>query len=518
MITLSANTYQGLVASTDEEQELINNFAKYCNNTLIQEASSRNAVFNATNLNLSYRPTIILYIWNKIYEQLEVKRQFAITGRTLNYSTPYPGASTNNCKRTLGWNNEECDATPPYGIRITYITRGMVFFDELSTHMSEETRLKRMETILTKDRYHKCRIYKDSANIIHYVTNRWENNDIFKLVGMLPLFYDDLLTDADATTANAKEIIDLCSALYNNGTPQADLSALIASITEITKNMDDLEKERILNAFNTNMTRISSSNLMELKRELLNKKQSIENTYAELFQKEQYRHALELQIFAAELCPTTIDPAVIEFLKRTQAIKLLDCDDTYCVWEVFTPITNYNRADVEMFFKRTEHNVFNNPDWLGKLIIATFIEEKYQLMTDTKIGMHWSDFGNWRKYQDAENRFGNPHITNFNCFSATKQAVHKAMRDGQMLSAINMIIAAAATITFTDGAVTERLAQALKGYAKTYKIFKDVATGELISAADFIEIITAKEAAKTAAVESVTIDPAATTTYPPNPF
>ena len=477
-----------------ENPTLLTNFNNYV--ATQDPAATRNYAYNVSDLNLSYRPTIISYAWNLIYAQLEEKRSLKIRGRSINYMASQ-GSSPDILKNTLNWNRYAGEAILPFSMQVLYVKRGMAIFDDTNAHLAGATRMLRLETILTKDRYHKCRIYKDDCGTVHYITNRWEAADMFKLVGMLPLFYDNLLTKH---TDNTTPAYDICNILFNSNMP-----ALEAHITEAVAGLAEAAEARILDNFQQNMTRVSSNSTTQLKKDLNSRMTQIESAYLNIFQQEQAADNIRRQIFAAELCPTAIDPAVIEFLKRTKAIKLISCDDSMAVWDVFTPITNYNKADVEMFFKRTERNVFNNPDWLGKLIIATFIDEKYQLMTHTRIGMHWTDYTVWRKYSDDENRYGNPHITNYNCFSSTKQAVHKAMQNGQMLAAINMIIAAAATITFTDGAVTNSMSTALKGYAKPLKIFKDVETGELISAMDFIDLLTAAEQAK--ATPTPTADP-----------
>lgn len=359
---------------------------------------------------------------------------------------------------------------PQYKLNIVQITRHLRIFDRCDSVFTDYERFHSVETVMTTDRYHKIRIYKTTDGTILYLTNNWEPSNLFQLIGLLPIFYTDFIEE------DKKEALEpLFEAFYElNLSPI--LPTLLADLSNLEERLREEGLKNLQKAINSNATKQLKNN----KRNLINtrsRQDSLLQQAAELA--DQCREYLRL-IAAAELIPETRDDGTKAFLQKTNTVQLLYCDEYKASFLFTTPITNYVQKDVGMYFKRAEDNALNNPAWLADLIKDTFLEQKYQLITKTVIDVTW-DNADYRCYRNKDNEFGNPHHIHFNCFSETRYAANQCIQDGEVLQALNILLASCATITFTDTAVTRRLAGDIIDTSHNEAFIKDLTTGELIS-------------------------------------
>jgi hypothetical protein len=204
----------------------------------------------------------------------------------------------------------------------------------------------------------------------------------------------------------------------------------------------------------------------------------------------------ELQVYQRELtgyltAPFVIDPDLRNFLEKSQSIKILAIiDNNYGAKVQFTtPVMNWNKKDVEMYFKHTalEHETFfNNPFWFGEIIQKIFIEEEYRLLCTTVVNMpiiHRSNNDRWSTDSSPEGTYGNPHFTEYNCYESSRDAYAKAITSNDYTRGFSIILAATATLVFTDSSVMRRMSGHLKegGTAYNKKIIQHVASGEIFS-------------------------------------
>ena len=474
---------------SEEATQTITTAVKY-NRDILDPANSTHVFrtdFAGALSNLSTNNLLFKYAWYKSRllhsrDSFLRRMRLQIIGQNQNYST-------NNIsdEELLNANNLNVNPAPrprKYKIYISVTTRGVYMFDRLNSLIAETTRANNMEQVLRKDTNHKLICAQPDADTFVYITNKWNEDDILKLFGLLPsLFPDFLPTPIDAES----EAYQIFEALYhNNATP------IIKLLMEDGAKIEEQKKEKILTALEEQLKRKTANAAEIASTHVKNQLQRVEQLYRDISIEEETLQTLRAQHLGLTLTPQTIDPGALNFIKNNRNLELLECNGYYSLWEVKTPITNYNVKDVEMYFKRAERNPLNSPDWFASLITNTFIEEKYKLLTTTQVQINWSDTTNWTISSDTNNCLGNPHLTHFNCAGAAKNAMKNAFATGDIVQAYSILIAACATITFTDSIVIERFAQDLKEKAYQCLIFQDTETGEIISAKTYKERFNAK--------------------------
>ena len=109
--------------------------------------------------------------------------------------------------------------------------------------------------------------------------------------------------------------------------------------------------------------------------------------------------------------------------------------------------------------------------------------------------MPW-DYNNygWNVDSDDTTHTGNPHLTRYQCFSQTQNAIAGFLREGKVLQALNALIACCASIAFTDSSVIEYFTRHLMTNGLNQKIFKNIETGEMFSPDDYKKAFEAEQA------------------------
>ena len=219
---------------------------------------------------------------------------------------------------------------------------------------------------------------------------------------------------------------------------------------------------------------------------IVNKQSHINSLYENIRTEEEALYKVQLQYTATQLLPVAIDEQAINMLKTSPTIKLLNCDNNYAYLQVKVPITNYNIKDVEMWYKYPDRiNTVTQTPWLAQLLKETFIDNKYQMILTTNIGMPWTGNVQWRVTADSSSQMGNPHLTRYQCFSQTKNAVANYLREGKVLMALNAIIACCASITFTDAAVINYFTVAIATTCRKVPIIKNIETDKMLCPEDY---------------------------------
>ena len=474
---------------SEEAAQTITTTVKY-NRDILDTADSTHVFrtdFAGALSNLSNNNVLFKYAWHKsrLLHSIDSgnrRMELQIIGQNQNYST-------NNISDEELLNANSLNVGPPlrmrrYKIYISVTTRGVYVFDRLNSLIPPTQRADNMEQVLRKNTNHKLICAQPDADTFVYITNKWDEDDILKLFGLLPSLFPDFLPTPIDTESEAYQIFE--AFYYNNA------ETIIKLLMEDGAKIEEQKKEKLLAVLEEQLKE-KTANAAELaSMHVKNQIERVEQLYRDISIEEETLQTLRAQHLGLTLTPQTIDPGALNFIKNNRNLKLIDCNKYYSLWEVKTPITNYNVKDVEMYFKREERNPLNSPSWFASLITDTFIEEKYKLLTTTQVQINWRDTTNWAISADTNNCLGNPHLTQFNCAGAAKNAMKKAFETGDVVQAYSILIAACATITFTDSIVIDRLAHDLKERAYQCLIFQDTETGEIISAKTYKERFDAK--------------------------
>ena len=437
-------------------------------------------------------------IWHRLYTFLPETTDFKLDGYKIHYDYSAEQSDLGTAKSILNFidnpNLAETDIKNRVNIRYYYCYKGSTaLFDTLDTNEAELNRLKNIDLALTTDRFHKVRVYIDNANNIRIVSNKYDpETSIYKIVGLLP-----------ACLNNVKEAAEKDPILYNffKTMYECDITSLEATIREYLTILDKEKYAQAFDNFAKSMTRSTETQKQALQYDIETKQQRIRDYYRSIQQIEDQIKQIQLNKLALELSPAVVDEQAIALLKRGNPIVLNSCNDTWANFTITTPITNYNIKDVEMWYKHPEttNAVLRSP-WLAKLIHECFIEEKYQAILTTTVAMPWNcnDYS-WDVDSDDTTHTGNPHLTRYQCFSQTQNAIANFLREGKVLQALNALIACCASIAFTDSSVVEYFTRHLMTNGLHQKIFKNLETGEIFSPNDYKKAFEAKEAMKVAA-------------------
>lgn len=470
-----------------EARAFTTNLYRDQNDILCNTEAIRNTKFTFTGalITLNTRNFLFKYIWGKACPT-QADTYFNINGTTINYS----GTNHSDAQilQTVGIYLND----PPtqhhtrekqYSMDIYLVTRGVAVFDIFKDLIPEAQRCKNIERAMCKTQYHRTVCIQDGPTRCVYITNKFAPEDLNKLFGMLPLMFKDLLPEPVDTES---EVYQLFEAVFNN-----NVEPIITILKKDMENINVIKQQQTIENFKVQLMKKATQSTSLLTNMISDQEDKVRSAYNHVREIEDGLQMLRKQLLAASLSPPEIDEDAIKFLSRSKHISILNCDTHSVAWRIETPLVNYIKKDVEMYFKRPERNILNSPDWFADLIKKTFLEEKYEIQTITHLHMEWANVTRWSVEQDTTGRIGNPHMTNYNCFPSTKNEIKKAVDKGDILQMCNLLIAACATLTFTDSTVVNRFAQNLQGRA-TEKVFKNTETGELISTKDYKEIFNEK--------------------------
>ena len=178
-------------------------------------------------------------------------------------------------------------------------------------------------------------------------------------------------------------------------------------------------------------------------------------------------------------------------LERCRNVQLADVTNDGCmILHIKTPISNYRRADVEMWYKHPEsvNSVTRRPA-VAKVLKELFLDnpDKYQLLVETRVNVPIAAGRSWNRTAQV-NEMANPHIKYFNCFRQSQLEADKALAKHDYDTAIAIIISACSTITFTDSTVVSRMVDCMSDMMATNNqehCIKILETGECITLNEF---------------------------------
>lgn len=458
------------------------------------EARMRHYFYNTRSLGSDINYLFEL-IWHRLYAFLPETADFKLDAYRIRYDYSAEQSNLGIAKSVLNFIDNPDDGATDYknrvSIRYYYCYKGSTaLFDTLDANEAELNRLKNVDLALITDRFHKVRVYIDNANNIRIVSNKYDpETSIYKVMGLLP-----------ACLGTVKEAAEKDPLLYNffKTMYECDTTSLEATVREYLAILDKEKSARAFDDFAKSITRSTNTRKQALQHDIETKQQRLRDYYRSAQQIEDQIKQVQLNKLALELSPAVVDEQALALLKRGNPIVLNSCNDTWANFTITTPITNYNIKDVEMWYKHPEttNSVLRNP-WLAKLIHECFIEEKYQAILTTTVAMPWDcNNYNWDVNSDDTTHTGNPHLTRYQCFSQTQNAIASFLREGKVLQALNALIACCASIAFTDSSVVEYFTRHLMTNGLHQKIFKNLETGEMFSPDDYKKAFEAEEAMK----------------------
>lgn len=367
-------------------------------------------------------------------------------------------------------------------VRVCVVTRGMDYFNYLDTNYENARQHKPLESLLTLERNQKVRIITISDNQLVIYTNRFSHEFMHTLVRLRTALFPRIVFigaedspsyqlvraahDEDAASVYAiiqqklEEFVELRSRTLWSRLKAAQNTAKAQEIKYIT--------DRIA-AYNRNL-------------------QSYEESYRSTLEAIQSE---EMRLVAIRTVPDTDTEPLKKALAQCKNIQLMDVTNNgSMLLHIKTHISNYRRADVEMWYKHPENiNSVTRRPVVAKILKELFLDnpDKYQLLVETRVNVPIATGRRWDSASQV-NEMANPHIKYYSCFRQSQLEADKALVKHDYDTALAIIISACGTITFTDSAVIGRLVdgmQSMIDFNNQERCIKVLETDECLTLTEF---------------------------------
>lgn len=371
--------------------------------------------------------------------------------------------------------------TDDYALCIIKVKRGMNYFeacDSWAIAHPNEYEIISDEKLKPLQHGHRLKAYKYSDKSICIITDVATSEWAAKAYALMPILIPDLRYLAEKD--NPCRLI--FSALFDNNaeTMRPVLEWTIQEFETIKNNLIYTKLDAALQKQSNRQQSMAASTLDIAKNNF--------NSVADLY-KQRYQEFIDAQNIYNKFLQDAIvyDKSLIEFLKKADNIDFVDCTDNKFIINVATPILNYRTNDVASWYKRSEANSVTRNPALGALIYDAFINNKYKLIANTQITVPFNpNSTGWSCREASHNFYFNPHMVHYNCWRNTMTYANKELLNGNMVAAVNYVISACNTITFTDSAVINYLTSDLIGTYCNTKCWQDTegilhSTNELMS-------------------------------------
>ena len=353
----------------------------------------------------------------------------------------------------------------------------------------DKQKFKTMELLLMESRFHKVRVIKLNKNLLIF-----SNKDI----------------TADMRTKALASLLAVFPEL-NNTLPE-DLKDYIKCIADteeeinnvfktIIENYFDLgeeaerAKQELIEQFATVYKREEeqiNNNISRLRQQLSDYQESIYSLNARLAEEIIHLEACRMDSKSKQEKLTEI----VTYWRQRSAIKTISVDEGKIVCRIEAPVIYYNKDEAV----RVLSNPNNRFNWLSsqkwydqfiQIIIDTFINEKFTMYFTEDISIGLRDCS-LRELHNDYNIFYNPHLRYYNCWGNSITEISKAIRNSDLIMAIEQIIAGVGSLNFLDGTVigrwTENLPQLLD-----YKCLECKEDGQMYTLKEAMEKFTTSE-------------------------
>ena len=336
-------------------------------------------------------------------------------------------------------------------VRVCVITRGMDYFNHIDTNYENNRQHKSLESLLTLERNQKVRIITVAENQLVIYTNRFNLEFMHTLVCLRTALFPRIAF-IGAEDAPSYQLVKAAH--------DEDAASIQEVIQQSLTTFIELQSRTLWSRLQTAQNTAKAQEIEAITNRLTGYNRSLQSY------EESYRRTLET-IQQEEMYLTTLKTmpdADIEPLKnaleRCKNVQLADVTNDGCmILHIKTPISNYRRADVEMWYKHPDsvNSVTRRPA-VAKVLKELFLDnpDKYQLLVETRVNVPIAAGRNWNRTTQV-NEMANPHIKYFNCFRQSQLEADKALAKRDYDTAIAIIISACSTITFTDSTVVSRM-------------------------------------------------------------
>ena len=367
-------------------------------------------------------------------------------------------------------------------VRVCVITRGMNYFDYIDTNYDVGRQHKSLESLLTLERNQKVRIITIAENQLVIYTNRFNYEFMHTLVRLRTALFPRIAFIGAEDSPSYR----LVKAAHDE-----DAASIHEVIKQSLEEFIELQSRTLWSRLQVAQNTAKAQEIKAVTDRITGYNRSLQSY------EESYRRTLdaiqqeELRLTTLKTVPDADVEPLKNAIERCRNVQLADVTNDGCmVLHIKTPISNYRRADVEMWYKHPDsvNSVTRRPA-VAKIIKELFLDntDKYQLLVETRVNVPIAAGRNWNRTSQV-NEMANPHIKYFNCFRQSQLEADKALAKRDYDTAIAIVISACSTITFTDSTVVSRLVDCMSDMMATNnqeRCIKILETGECITLNEF---------------------------------
>lgn len=389
-----------------------------------------------------------------------------------------------------------------FTLNIQHINRNInAGFEAIDKWEENQVRLTTLEPLISVAIHHKLRIIRTSTqqeNTITVFTNIINTTFLTRLLGALPIIYP--LWRETLLKGDNEGLKLIFKALFEDDAV-GFIEYLIPVIDSIEKRAQEQQLQQLYDLSKT----FTNASLNRKNRELktvedkLNDYQNaLEDALRRIKEHEEQRRALLYEITQLKIVPTEPDLSYINLFKNgTVMLHNIDTPRNRIYISVKTPITNYAKSDMEMYFRRPERNFVTAHPWVADLFKKTFIDRQAELIFTTSVGMPYNTSATWDiNFHDWNANIGNFHIVSFNCFATAKAEIAQLLQNGNFSMALYQFVATCASFSLADSAVLGRFIDYIvspNAYGHNRAIFRNKITDEMFTPAQYKNLYEEKE-------------------------
>lgn len=328
---------------------------------------------------------------------------------------------------------------------------------------------------LTKHKNHKVKIIHLN-NTVWILSNEINEEFVENSLALFPFLF------AIESLQKDEQIIDCCKAVTKKEPVKQHFAKLFNSLADIRQQ----KKINIIkNALNSKIQYMIQKTDREI-RSIEDSIQDYEQRLAQYYEKIDVYKAQKLGFESKKKVENEEVTDVLAFIEKNRYIQNLTLikNNSYhdtaesLQLDIYAPINIYETEPLERQIANRVDD-YNKHEIKSKIYRAfkrIFVDEELQMICQTFVKLDIAnstiDAGkesNRKQYSDYT-RLPQPHLTRFNCWGDNKNAIIQALRDSDLIGAINNILIATQNINFTDSTVLSNWVDAIAGNSCLYHL------------------------------------------------
>lgn len=311
---------------------------------------------------------------------------------------------------------------------------------------------------LTKYKMHKVKIVHLN-NTVWVLSNDIDDEFVQNTLALFPFLFG--LQELQ----NDEEVIKCCQAVTKDQPIKPFFKSLFDSLA-------DVRKQKKINIIKSALNARVADAINRTERDINNDRESIKEYEDRLqiyYDRLEQHLAQKLGYESKEMAKDEDVTDILDFVDRNRFIQNLNIiktnnygSNSECLQlDIWAPITIYETEPLERQINNriTESNQHELQSKILKAFKRIFIDEELQMICQTFVKLDMVNVSidggrdaNRKQYSDYQ-RMPQPHLTRFNCWGDNKNAIIQALKESDLIGAMNNILIASQNINFVDSTV-----------------------------------------------------------------